>query len=172
MPNWARSPWPASGSQAAVFGWLARSYTMRPNFFFIFPPGSLDGFAATWITSFHLPPERKMVLNGLLKQFPTVTILEVDDLIDQVHTIIGQVTLAIEVVLSLVLMPVLASLLLPRRIRESEPWLVRAARRGYAPVLDLALRRAGMVLGVAGGIARCRIDFQAQAHAFVQFQQM
>ena len=32
-------------------------------------------------------------------------------------------------VMSLTLMPVLASLLLPRRIEEREPWLVRAARR-------------------------------------------
>lgn len=54
-------------------------------------------------------------------------------------------------VLSLMLMPVLASLLLPRQMKESEPWLVRAARRLYAPVLDIALRFRGAVL--AGAVA-------------------
>ncbi len=43
-------------------------------------------------------------------------------------------------VLSLSLMPVLASLLLPRSIKETEPWLVRLAHRAYAPALDFALR--------------------------------
>jgi cobalt-zinc-cadmium resistance protein CzcA len=43
-------------------------------------------------------------------------------------------------ILSLTLMPVLASLVLPRRIEEREPWPVRQAQRAYAPVLDLALR--------------------------------
>ena len=42
--------------------------------------------------------------------------------------------------LSLTLMPVLASLMLPRSIREGEPWIVGLAHRAYAPVLDRALR--------------------------------
>jgi cobalt-zinc-cadmium resistance protein CzcA len=43
-------------------------------------------------------------------------------------------------VLSLTLMPVLASLILPRKIKEREPWLVRVAQRAYSPILDFALR--------------------------------
>ncbi|MBI4517751.1 MAG: efflux RND transporter permease subunit [Deltaproteobacteria bacterium] len=43
-------------------------------------------------------------------------------------------------VLSLTLMPVLASLCLPQQAREREPWLVRLAQRAYAPALDAALR--------------------------------
>jgi len=50
-------------------------------------------------------------------------------------------------VLSLTLMPVLASLVLPKHLRETEPWLVRLAHRVYAPALRLALRfRAATVL--------------------------
>ena len=60
-------------------------------------------------------------------------------------------------VLSLTLMPVLASLLLPDKPRERDPWIVRAAMRLYAPVLDSVLRQRALVLtGVAvallGGI--------------------
>ncbi len=43
-------------------------------------------------------------------------------------------------VLSLTLMPVLASLFLPRQVKETEPWLVRQAQRLYAPVLALVMR--------------------------------
>jgi len=63
-------------------------------------------------------------------------------------------------ILSLTLMPVLASLFLSRRIKEGDPWLVRAARRCYAPVLAMALRfrtitviGAGVILVLAGVVA-------------------
>ena len=52
-------------------------------------------------------------------------------------------------ILSLTLMPVLASLVLPRRIKEREPLVVRLMQRAYAPVLDLALRFRTPTLVVA-----------------------
>jgi cobalt-zinc-cadmium resistance protein CzcA len=52
-------------------------------------------------------------------------------------------------VLSLTLMPVLASLLLPRRMRETDPWVVRLARWLYRPLLRLSLRHGVPVLLVA-----------------------
>src|SRR5204863_4902182 len=42
-------------------------------------------------------------------------------------------------VLSLTLMPVLASLVLPRKIEEREPLLMRLAHRIHAPVLRLCM---------------------------------
>jgi cobalt-zinc-cadmium resistance protein CzcA len=60
--------------------------------------------------------------------------------------------------LSLTVMPVLASLLLPRKIQEREPWLVRAAQWLYRPVLAGVMRHRFAVVGfavvmlVAGGI--------------------
>ncbi len=54
-------------------------------------------------------------------------------------------------VLSLTLMPVLASLLLPKHVKETEPLLVRAARWLYAPVLRTALRcRFAVIVGALG----------------------
>jgi cobalt-zinc-cadmium resistance protein CzcA len=59
--------------------------------------------------------------------------------------------LAGSMILSLTLMPVLASLLLPRHIDEREPLLMRLIKRLYAPILDLAMRHklAVVVLGVS-----------------------
>jgi heavy metal efflux system protein len=59
--------------------------------------------------------------------------------------------LAGSMVLSLTLMPVLASLLLPRRIQETDPWVVRLARWVYGPLLRLSLRHGVAVLLVALG---------------------
>lgn len=54
--------------------------------------------------------------------------------------------LAGSLVLSLTLMPALASLLLPTKPREREPWLVRGAKRLYAPILEFVLRWRFLVL--------------------------
>jgi heavy metal efflux system protein len=42
-------------------------------------------------------------------------------------------------ILSLTVTPVLASLFLPKQVRDTEPWLVRLAHRCYEPALGLAL---------------------------------
>lgn len=52
-------------------------------------------------------------------------------------------------VLSMTLMPVLASLFLPARPKETEPLPVRAARWGIMPLVSLCLRYRWAVLGVA-----------------------
>jgi putative ABC transport system permease protein len=78
--------------------------SFRPNFYMVFPPGVLEGFAATWMTSFYLPPGDKPVLIDLVHRYPALTILEMDLIIEQVERIFRQVTLAVEYVLLFVLL--------------------------------------------------------------------
>ena len=51
--------------------------------------------------------------------------------------------------LSLTLMPVLASLFLPRKVRERENFLLRTLKRAYRPVLEFALRARVLVVALA-----------------------
>lgn len=76
---------------------------MKPNFFMIFTPGVLEDFSSTFMSSFHLKKERKLFLNTLLKAYPTITVIEVDAIIEQIQTIVSQVTMAVEIVLLLIL---------------------------------------------------------------------
>jgi cobalt-zinc-cadmium resistance protein CzcA len=55
-------------------------------------------------------------------------------------------------VLSLTLMPVLASLLLPKKISHHEPLLMKLAHRLHDPTLALALRHRGVVLSIAASL--------------------
>jgi putative ABC transport system permease protein len=78
--------------------------SFRPNFFMIFPPGVLDPYPATYMTSFYLPPERKGELAQMIRQFPAVTVIDLDRIMEQVRRILEQVTLAVEYVLVFVLL--------------------------------------------------------------------
>lgn len=57
--------------------------------------------------------------------------------------------LAGSMVLSLTLMPVLASWLLPKKIEEREPWLMRVAHAIHYPILRFAMHNKAAVLGFA-----------------------
>lgn len=60
--------------------------------------------------------------------------------------------LAGSMILSLTLMPVLASFVLPRKIREREPLLVRCIKWLYAPILRFTMRHKLAVIGFAAGV--------------------
>jgi putative ABC transport system permease protein len=77
--------------------------SMRPNFFLVFPPRLLAPYPATFMTSFHLEQADKVFLNRFIRRFPTVTVIEMDVVVEQIRSIINQVSAAIELVLAVIL---------------------------------------------------------------------
>ncbi|MGD8829448.1 MAG: ABC transporter permease [Pseudomonadales bacterium] len=129
--------------------------SMRPNFFIIFSPGALEGFPATWMTSFYLKPENKRFLNDLLSRFPTITVIEVDAIIAQVQSIIARVTQAVELVLGLVLasgcLVLIASIQASRDARMAEHALIRTLG-GTRRLITGSLTAEFLALGLFAGI--------------------
>ena len=77
---------------------------MQPNFFLVFSPGTIEHLGATFLSTALLEREQKILLNDLIRLFPTIVVIEIDALIEQIQTIIAQVTSAIELILLLVLL--------------------------------------------------------------------
>lgn len=135
--------------------------SMKPNFYMAFPPGgALEGLPATWITSFYLPPEQKPALNEFTRQFPTVSLLEVDHIIERIQQIVRQVTQAIEAILalilaaSLVVMAAVVSATLQDRQREGALLRTLGGRQSLlvrSTMLEFGL--AGLLAGILGVLA-------------------
>ncbi len=68
------------------------------NFFVVGTPGLLAGLPATSITSFYLPPSRDAVTAKLIREFPNLTLLDVDAIMRQVRTLVDRGVLAVEYV--------------------------------------------------------------------------
>ncbi|WP_323154547.1 ABC transporter permease [Pseudomonas alvandae] len=127
----------------------------QPNFFMIFQPGTLKDLPATYLTSFYLAPGHDQQIVDLSRAFPAVTILQVEALLEQLRSILAQVTLAVEYVLLFVLaagMAVLFSGLqatLDERIRQGALLRALGAER---PLLTKARRIEFGLLGAVSGL--------------------
>lgn len=110
--------------------------TMRANFFAVTPPGVLEQYPASYISSFHLPLGAETSLNQLLKQYPNLTVIDVAALMQQVRGIMQRMSTTVEYVFvfSLVtgLAVLYAALVATRDERVAEATLMRvfgASRR-------------------------------------------
>jgi len=70
----------------------------RVNFFYLASPQLLEGYPATFVTSFHLDPQRRELLANIVRAFPSVTVIDIDALMTQVRGIMDHATLGIEYV--------------------------------------------------------------------------
>jgi putative ABC transport system permease protein len=77
--------------------------SFKPNFYIIFSPQVLEQFPLTYIASFHLKQQHKLFLNQLIEKFPGITIIEVDQILKEVHYIIEKISIAINFVFMFVL---------------------------------------------------------------------
>jgi putative ABC transport system permease protein len=125
----------------------------QPNFFMIFQPGTLKDLPATYLTSFYLAPGHDQQIVDLSRSFPAVTILQVEALLEQLRSILAQVTLAVEYVLLFVLaagMAVLFSGLqatLDERIRQG------ALLRALGAERQLLVRARRIEFGLLGAVS-------------------
>ncbi len=76
---------------------------MKPNFYFIFEPKVLDKFSPMYMTSSHIPASEKSVVAEVLRGYPTIVVIEIDKVIEQIRDIVDKVGRAVEVVLALIL---------------------------------------------------------------------
>ncbi|MCB2388124.1 ABC transporter permease [Thalassolituus alkanivorans] len=98
--------------------------TMTPNFYMMFSADVLAQLPANYLTSFYVPPASQAQLTALIRQYPGITLLDMQVVLGQVQALLSQVSLAVELILLFVLVAALLVMLsslvaaLPERLRE------------------------------------------------------
>jgi len=72
--------------------------SFSPNFFMVFSPGVLDEFPATYITSMYVDDANRGVVLDLMRQFPSVTAIDLDAVLSQVRDVMDKAALAVQAV--------------------------------------------------------------------------
>lgn len=148
--------------------------SMRVNFFVLTPPGVLDGFPASYLTSFHLPAGQGDMTQRLIERFPNLTVIDVAAILQQLRTVMGQMASAVQFIFLftlaagiIVLYAALVSAFDERRY-ELSVMRVLGARR--AQLRQALLGELAVIGAVAGLIAAVGASVVGQVLAEKAFQ--
>ncbi len=129
--------------------------SFKVNFFVLTTPDMLDGAPATWITSYYAPPESRSAVDALVRDFPGVTVLNVEQILEQVRSIIRQGTRAVEYVFVFTVLAgivvLVAAVQASRDERRVEIALLRtlgASRRRVRSILGAEFVALGALAGM------------------------
>ncbi|TRZ94262.1 MAG: FtsX-like permease family protein [Rhodocyclaceae bacterium] len=147
--------------------------SMRVNFFVMAPPGVLDNFPVSYITSFHLPADKAGAIPELVRAFPNLTVIDVAALVRQLHATIDQVARAVQMVFGFAMLAGLAVLYAALQAssdeRRHELAVLRAlgARsRQLSSALLAEFAALGALAGLLAGIAASLIGWGLARFAF------
>jgi len=132
--------------------------SLRPNFYFIFPPGALDAQPQSWLTSFHYQQSGPMLVE-LNRQFPTLSLLDIGTILRQIGDVLQQVSRALEVMVILVILCgsllLLAQIQVGMRQRRQELVVYRtlgASKKLLRSTLWCEFAVLGLVAGIAAAV--------------------
>ncbi|OIP09025.1 MAG: ABC transporter permease [Betaproteobacteria bacterium CG2_30_68_42] len=147
--------------------------SMRVNFFVIAPPGMLEDFPQTFITSFFVPAGRGESIDRLVAAFPNLTVIDVGAILDQVERVLEQLSRAVQLVFAFGLaagfVVMFAALESTHDERSVEVAILRTlgARNGQLrAALATEFMALGAVAGILGGIGAAAIAWLLATEVF------
>jgi putative ABC transport system permease protein len=72
--------------------------SFQPNFFIVLSPGALDGMPTTYISSMRIAAEDQAMLINLVRAYPTISVIDLGAILEQVRGIIEKASLAVQAV--------------------------------------------------------------------------
>jgi putative ABC transport system permease protein len=72
--------------------------SFQPNFFIVLSPGALDGMPTTYISSLRIPDASTPMLVDLVRAHPSISVIDLGAILEQVRGIIEKASLAVQAV--------------------------------------------------------------------------
>ncbi|MFT4198983.1 MAG: FtsX-like permease family protein [Pseudoxanthomonas sp.] len=134
--------------------------SFKPNFFVLVSPGALTGYPASHVTAVSVPPSRPRFTAALVQAFPNLSVIDIDQVLDQVRRTADQVSTVVQVVFWFALAAGLLVLLAAVSASQDERLLEGAVMRVLgASRAQLRLAQAsefaaiGLLAGLVAAIA-------------------
>ncbi len=70
--------------------------SFKPNFFVVISPGGIENYSASYISAMHVPQEKLSVMDDLVREYPNLSVIDVDAILKQVRSTIEQVSRVVE----------------------------------------------------------------------------
>jgi putative ABC transport system permease protein len=129
--------------------------SFKPNFYVIFPEGVLENFPKTYLTSIYLPPNQLGKTTEFLKQFPAVSIIDVNLSLSQIKLVLFKVVLALKyliaILFALACLVYYAMLSITFFDRHYENALLRSMGASKPKLRQVILIEFGLIGALSGG---------------------
>lgn len=147
--------------------------SFRPNFYVVLSPGLATDLPQTWLASVYVPRDRVEMLSRLVRQFPGVTVLDLEVLLAQVRAVIDKASLAVQYVFLFTLLAgvvvLLAAIQLTRDERRFESAILHtlgASRRKILQGVAIEFVTLGSLAGVLAAIGATLLGWGLATYAF------
>jgi len=132
--------------------------SFQPNFFMVLSPGALDEFPTTFVASLKIEEQQSNVLLRLVRAHPSVSVINLETILEQVRAIIDKASLAVQAVFAFTIAAGIAVLFAAVQStideRRFESAMLRALGVRRRTVLSGVLTEFA-ALGFAAGILAC-----------------
>jgi len=147
--------------------------SMRVNFFVILPPVALHDMPQTYVTAFRIPAGQADLPAKLVREFPNLTVVDTELILQQVQGVLDQVTAAVEFLFIFTLaagvLVLYAALSGSRDERLRDAGVLRALGAGSGVVRQTQYAEVLIVGGLAGlmaGVGAIAIGWVLSAYVF------
>jgi putative ABC transport system permease protein len=144
--------------------------SMKPNFYILFSADLVEQLPLNYLTSFYVSEENNHRLTKVIRDYPGITLLDMSQVLIQVQKLLGQVTLAVEYLLIMVLFAGILVLIaalhssLDERLRQGAILRTLGAKRQQLKLMQwfefLVLGALAGIIAVAGAEIICWILYQ------------
>lgn len=147
--------------------------SFQPNFYVVLSPGVSADLPQTYLASAYVPRDRVEMLSRLVRQFPGVTVLDLEVILSQVRSVIDKASMAVQYVFLFTLLAgvvvLLAAIQLTRDERRFESAILHtlgAARRKILQGVAVEFVTLGSLAGMLAAVGATLLGWGLATYAF------
>ncbi len=129
--------------------------SFSPNFFMVLSPGALEDYPKTYVTSLRVSAASAPAMLKLVREFPSVSVIDLDAILQQIRTVIDRASLAVQAVFAFTILAGLVVLFAAVQSTLTERRYESALLRTFGAnsrTVTVGVAAEFLVLGIVAGL--------------------